>query len=395
MIEKRRTLVVGQSGGATAVTNATLAGVVRAACRSGRYDRLLGARYGTTGILREEFVDLCQFEPESLQTLARTPSAALGTSRVRLDTADLDLVLDSLRKADTGALILIGGNDSADTALRVGHAARARGWSLPVVLAPKTVDNDLPMTDHSPGYGSAARCFASIVRDSTWDSLAAPDLYPVKFIDVMGRNAGWLAAAASLAFAAEGGLDQPIVLLPERPPVDADSIIDLVGARVGERGMAICIVPETLKVADGTPLSNGEAEHIDPFGHPYRMPPAVLLAKRCRDRLGLNARFERPGSFVRMAGGSETDRTEAVLVGEAAVIAANVDESGVMVTLEREPGPEYHCSTGLTALESVANTERMLDDAFIKDDGMGLTRAFFDYALPLIGSEPFPPYWSL
>jgi 6-phosphofructokinase 1 len=388
-----RTLVVGQSGGATAVINATLAGVVTGARASGRFDRVLGMRHGSRGLLEGEFVDLTGLPPGHLDALARTPSAALGTSRLKLDDRQIGIALHRLDEAGCRALVLIGGNDSADTALRLSEADAG----LDVVLAPKTVDNDLPGTDHCPGYPSAARCLATLIRDATWDSIAAPELYPVKFIDVMGRDAGWLAAAAGLGFSeAEADL-RPVILLPERPPESLETLLAEVEQTVARRGFAVYVVPETLRDAAGLHLSGGSPGYVDPFGHPYAMPPAVTLAAETTARLGLRARFERPGSAVRMAMAlaSPLDLQEAFACGEEAARALAAGERGVMIAIERHASPLYAPTLGRAWLVEVANRARPLDADFIAPDGRDTTAAFRDYALPLLGPEPFLPYARL
>jgi 6-phosphofructokinase 1 len=349
---------------------------------------------GSKGLLQAEWIDLTNMSERSLGAVSKTPSAMLGTSRIKLDWGAVEMILDHLREAGATGLVIIGGNDSADTAMRLDEVAERQYEALHVVLAPKTIDNDLPGTDHTPGYGSAARCLANVVRNAFWDSRSATDLYPVKFIEVAGRNAGWLAAAAGLGFAGANRDDALLTLLPERPPKSIGMVIEQVAQRVQDRGFAICVVPETLKLADGSPLSGRDAQHVDPFGHPYHLPPAMVLAEQYREAHGVNARFERPGSFVRMSGGSAVDRDEAEAVGEAAVDALVAGERSVMVTLVREEALQYRCRTGLTSLATVANQERPLDDTFIGEDGMSATSSFAAYALPLLGADPFPPYWT-
>ncbi|MGE3797850.1 MAG: diphosphate--fructose-6-phosphate 1-phosphotransferase [Thermomicrobiales bacterium] len=381
----QRTLLVGQSGGATAVTNATLAGVVRQAQLSG-FHRILGLRHGVRGLLRGEYFDMSAMSVQKLDQLARTPSAALGTARMKMNDADLERASVLLSELDCEDMVLIGGNDSADTALRL-HAIDA---GVRVVLAPKTVDNDLPETDHCPGYPSAATYFATLVRNATYDSLSAPDLYPVKVIDAMGRDAGWLTAAATLAFSDEEEDLWPLLMLPERPPQDAEEVLALIEAALDERGWVVCIMPETMRDAHGRHLSGDAPAYVDPFGHAYRMPPAVTLAASLQSRLGIQARFERPGSAVRMWQ-SSFDREEARAIGEAAVLRLQEGQSGVMVTIERNE----QFSFGTCPLESVANLLRPLDDHFIAPGGHAVTAAFRDYARPLLGEDAFPAYLRL
>jgi ATP-dependent phosphofructokinase / diphosphate-dependent phosphofructokinase len=390
-------LIVCQSGGATAVINATLAGVIAGGRSTGAFDRVHGARHGMQGLLEEQFIDLTNLSEASLDALMRTPSAALGTARIKLDDERIATVQQSLDRCRCKALVLIGGNDSADTAWRLHQRARAEGKELSIVLAPKTVDNDLVGTDHCPGYGSAAKAFANLVRDATYDSIAAPALYPVKFIDVMGRDAGWLAASADLGFGETEADLRPVLVLPERPPDSAESLVAEVGQAVWERGWAVCVLPETMRDASGSHLSGDAPDHIDPFGHAYQMPPAVTLAAMTRRMLGINARFERPGSFVRMAMSmaSPVDLREAFQAGQEAARAVAGGESGLMVTLDRGQGPGYEISMGRRPLDQVANRVRPLDEHFIAENGRATTAAYREYALPLLGDDPFPPYVRL
>ncbi len=386
-----RTLLVGQSGGATAVTNATLAGIIERAQDSASFHRILGMRHGIRGVLEGQYHDLTTIKAGELRQLAATPSAALGTSRLKLSDDQIMEILDILRELDCSDLILIGGNDSADTALRLHRA----GTGLRVVLAPKTVDNDLPGTDYCPGYPSAARYFATLVRDATYDSLAAPDLYPVKIIDAMGRDAGWLTAAASLAFHDDERDLLPLLVFPERPPASAEALMEAIEDRWRERGWVVCVIPETMRDAQGNHLSGDSPAYIDPFGHPYQLPPAISLANALTARLGIRARFERPGSALRMATTSPVDQAGAKAAGVAAVRCLEADKSGIMVTLEREAGTEYRSTCGHCNLEVVANQVRQLEDEFIGEGGHSVTDAFREYALPLLGASPFPAYYRL
>jgi 6-phosphofructokinase len=236
-----RTLVVGQSGGATAVINASLVGVVDGALASGTFDRVFGMRHAIEGLIAEDLVDLGGLGRERLAGLLRTPSSALGTGRYKLKKGDLDRVLERLDALDAGAMVYIGGNDSADTAHRLHDRAQATGRDIRVVSVPKTVDNDLPATDHCPGYPSIARFMGNAVRDATFDSLASPSLYPVKIIQVMGRDAGWVAASAMLGFTDDESDLLPLIYLPERPPASAEATVAEIEARVMDTSTPLAI----------------------------------------------------------------------------------------------------------------------------------------------------------
>ncbi|HEY8448374.1 MAG TPA: diphosphate--fructose-6-phosphate 1-phosphotransferase [Thermomicrobiales bacterium] len=394
---KPRTLLVGQSGGATAVINASLIGVVEAALGSGRFDRVLGMRHGIEGLLSEDFIDLGRQPKFVLERVRRTPSAALGTGRRKLSNDELGQALDLLRKHGVTALVYIGGNDSADTAHRLHQAARSAGDDLAVVSVPKTIDNDLPATDHCPGYPSLARFLANAVRDATYDTLASPQLYPVKFIDVMGRDAGWVAAACSLAFSETEADLQPLLFLPEFPPESAETMVAEIEACVRDQGWAVAVVPETLRDAAGRHLGGDEPDYVDPFGHPYYPQPAVSLARLVTERTGLRARFERPGTAARMSISlaSPIDLDEAERAGRFAVACILRGESDIMTSIVRTANDPYCSEIDRVPLAEVANRVRPFPAEFIGADRRSVTDDFRRYALPLLGPNPFPAYGRL
>ncbi len=391
------TLVVGQSGGATAVINASLVGVVEGALASGRFNRVLGMRHGIEGLLKEDLLDLRRQPAATLARVRFTPSAALGTGRYKLRDNDLDRALVALRQLNAQAFVYIGGNDSADTAHRLHLHANATSNRLNVIAVPKTIDNDLPHTDHCPGYGSIARYLANAVRDATFDSLASPQLYPVKFVEVMGRDAGWVPAACALGFTAAEADLAPLIYLPERPPASADALLAEVVARVEERGWAVAVVPETLRDASGRHLGGNEPEYVDSFGHPYHAGPGAALTRLTAQRAGLRARYDKPGTAARMsiALASAVDLDEAYRLGWAATERAAAGESDVMMTLDRSPDGPYRCDVGTAPLTDIANQIRPFPDAFIGATPRTPSDAFREYALPLLGPDPFPAYARL
>lgn len=383
-------LLIAQSGGATAVINGSLVGAVETAQRSGAFTHIIGARQGIDGVLNESFVDLGRQPAGILSLVRRTPSAALGTSRRKLDERDTQRVLQVLRSHDIHAFALIGGNDSADTALRLSKMAISSGYALQVVSIPKTIDNDLPGTDHCPGYGSIARFLALATRDAGLDTEATANLHPVKLIEVMGRNAGWVAAACALG--QEDAAQAPqLIFFPERPPRDLDDFLEDIQRAWDRAGSVVAIVPETLKTATGESIAGDGVRWIDAFGHPYVPGPGPSLSRAIEDRLGLKARFDKPGTISRMYIDSvaETDLAEAVKVGEAAVELLLRGGSGVMITLERVSQDPYRVQSGSIPLEQVANHERLLPDEFIAPGGRSVTEAFRRYAEPLIDG-PLP-----
>jgi len=384
-------LLVGQSGGATAVINASLVGVIEAARDAGTIGSVIGMQHAIEGLLGEELLDLGRQSAELLGLIRRTPSAALGTGRHKLRDAELDRALALFRRHNIRYFIYIGGNDSADTAHRLHDHARAQGYDLRVIAVPKTIDNDLPYTDHCPGYGSIARFLALTVRDAGRDVESSPQLYPVKIVEVMGRNAGWVAAACALAREDERDAPQ-LIFLPERPPASMETLLSEIGAAVTRHGFCVAIVPETLRDTAGEPLG-GERGFTDAFGHQYHPGLAPLLTERIKEALGLRARYDKPGTMARMAmlAISEADLAEAEAAGREAVRRVLAGESDRMITIERLSDDPYTVGYGAVSLDRIANTERLLPDEFIGADGRSVTAAFRRYALPLLGA-PLPAY---
>ncbi len=391
----RGNLLIAQSGGPTAVMNSSLVGAIETARASDRFDVILGARNGVEGILAESFVDLGLQPPAVLDRVQRTPSAALGTTRLRLTDESAIRAVAILKRYSIRAVALIGGNDSADTAMRLSAAARESGTELAVVSIPKTIDNDLPGTDHCPGYGSIARFIALATRDSALDTESMAALYPVKLIEVMGRNAGWVAASSALAQKSDEEAPH-LIFFPERPPRDLSEFLSEIKAARDRRGFVVAVIPETLKTADGRPIAGGEASWVDAFGHPYFPGPGPVLARAIEEHLRLRARYDKPGTISRMfmAAVSEVDLAEARVVGAAAVRQLLNGTSDVMVTLERLSDEPYRTITSTVPLAKVANNERLLPAEFIGPDGRSVTPAFRRYALPLIG-DAIPEYGRL
>ncbi len=387
-------LLIGQSGGATAVINASLVGAVRAALADARIDGIFGMLYGIEGLLKEQLVDLRQ-QPEQLWSqLMHTPSAALGTCRYKLQDADPERAIEILRRYHIRYLLYIGGNDSADTSHRLAAAAQHVGYGLQTISIPKTIDNDLPFTDHCPGYGSAARFIALATMDSSMNTISIPSHYPVKIIETMGRDAGWLAASSVLG---KRGEDDPphIILIPEQP-FNADRFLQQVEQVYRRVGYAVVVASETIRDEQGNALGAIGQVGQDAFQHPLLSGTAQYLVQLVTQHLKLRARFDKPGDLQRMASNSisRTDRDEAYLVGQMGVRAVLNGENDKMVTLVRQTNGGYACTAGLVELAQVANEQRLLPDDYLNADKTMVTQAFYDYALPLIG-DPLPIYPSL
>lgn len=385
-----KNLLVFQSGGVTAVINASLVGVVREGLAQDAVGEIIGARSGIRGLLDGDLMDLGRQPAETLARVRSTPSAALGSTRHKPSDDDIARALDTLRRLHVGYVCPIGGNDSADTAHRLHQAADAAGLDIRFVTVPKTIDNDLPHTDHTPGYASVARAVARMARATAYDTAALP-LFPVKLLEVMGRDAGWVAAATALA--QDGPGDAPhLIYLPERPPT-ATHLLDEIAAVVRRIGWCVAVIPETLRAPDGAPIG-GAGTYVDPFGHAYAASPVAALAASLERERGLRARYDKPGTLARMLP-APLDLDEAEACGREAVRRAIAGESDRMVTIERVSDEPYAVRYGVTPLRGIANIVRHLPDEFIAPGGRGITDAFRRYALPLLGPAPFPPFGRL
>lgn len=362
--------------------NNSLVGVIEEALKSEQVTGVYGSLRGITGVLDNRLIDLARESKATLSLLRRTPGAALGTVRYKVKPEDYARMVEVFRAHDIRFFCYIGGNDSMDTAYKVHLAAQEVGYELRSIGVPKTVDNDLAHTDHCPGYGSAARFVALAVRDSGWDTESMGPSSPVKIVEVMGRNAGWLTAAAALGRQEPG--DPPhLIYVPERP-IEVDQVVRDVDRVVRERDH--CVVA----LSEGAVPDTGLTE-VDAFGHRMKGGAADYVAALIGDRLGLKVRMDKPNYLQRSfsLAMSEVDMEEAFRVGRAAVRLATSGQSGLMVTLVRRPGETYSCGTGSAPLCDVANAEKLLPDAYLAAGRNDVTPAFLEYARPLTGG-PLP-----
>jgi len=390
----RGNLIIGQSGGATAVINASLVGVVEAALADNRVDDIYGMLHGIEGLLKEDIIDLRQ-QPASLwPQIQHTPSAALGSCRYKLQDSDLERVIDIFRRYNIRYMLYIGGNDSADTAHRLSEAAHQSNYDLSIISVPKTIDNDLPHTDHCPGYGSTARFLALATMDSTMNTISIPWHYPVKVIETMGRDAGWLTVASALGKRDE--IDPPHIILTPEHPFSTDRFLAQVEEIYRRIGYVIIVAAETIRDEKGQALGTVGQVGTDAFHHPLLSGAAQNLVELVKLHLKLRARFDKPGDLQRMASTciSATDQQEAYLVGKVGTQAALSGESDKMVSLVRHDQPTYHCTTDLVDLAEIANVQRLLPVEYLDASKTMVTQQFYDYALPLIG-EPLPYYKRL
>jgi 6-phosphofructokinase 1 len=390
-----RSLLVAQSGGPTAVINSSLCGVVVEAMRQQRVGGIYGAINGILGVLREELVDLREEASLSIWKLRGTPSAALGSCRHKLRQEDFNRVMEVLAAHDVGYFIYAGGNDSMDTAHKVAMLAAEKKYDLKVMGVPKTVDNDLLITDHCPGYGSAARFNALAARDSSLDTEAIYTADTVKIIETMGRDTGWI--TASTALARENQDDGPhLIYLPERPFV-AEEFLEHVQSIYKRLGRVVICVCEGLRDESGEFFTASKrAVDTDTFGHKQLGGVGDYLVHLVASKLKIKARYDKPGTIQRVSGLclSQVDMEEAYRVGQVAVSKAIEGESDRMITLVRKESGEYQCETGLVDLEKVALGRKPVPDVFINKESNFVTPEFLEYVRPLIG-EPLPQYTRL
>ena len=380
-------LIIVHGGGPTAVINASLYGAIRQAQESPEVDRVLVAIGGTGGLLKEHIKDVTDYADEALRGLLTSPASAIGTSRDALEKPEYEAMVPILQKHNIRYVLMNGGNGTMDTCGKLYAQCAEKGIS--VIGIPKTMDNDLAVTDHAPGFGSAARYVAGSTAELCCDVEGLP--IHVVVLETSGRNAGWLTAAASLATDSYAhGPD--LIYLPERD-FDQEAFLRDVKKLIEEKGHGVVVASEGLHYAGGTPIVEpiftvGRATYFGDVGSHL----ANLIIKE----LGYKARAEKPGLLGRasMLWQSETDREEAERCGRAAVDAATAGESGKMVAMRRCPGEGYRCETFLVDIREVMMTERKLPDEFINAEGNGITEAFRQWCRPLLGS-PLPKLMDL
>jgi ATP-dependent phosphofructokinase / diphosphate-dependent phosphofructokinase len=385
--------IVGQSGGPTSVINASLAGVVETALKSKKIGRVLGMRFGIEGVLNNFLLELGSESSSTLKALKTTPSSGLGSSRLKLKEEHFEPIIKQLKKFDVRYFFMIGGNDTMDTIHRVVRHANDSGHELIGVGICKTVDNDLAGTDHTPGYPSAARYVALSVQQA---GLLARDMQRVdQFVifQTVGRSAGWLPASA--ACAKRSPSDAPhVILLPERP-FHRDKFLEAVALAHKKHGFVSIVTGEGVTNPDGTPVSASQTRdkfnNVE-FGAMGGTSAAMILHQIIGQEFGWRGEFQVTESLQMCAADRavKLDIDEAYGCGKQAVKLAEKGESGVMVTIRRtsKPNEPYRSEFGTIPLSDVANTERPLPDQYITKEGMFVTKAFLNYAEPLIGELP-------
>ena len=380
-----RNILIAHGGGPTAVINSSLQGVVEAARAHRQVGKIYAARFGAEGILKGDLIDLTDVPAGTIARLAHTPASAIGSCRRKLGEADYPTVLETLKKFEIDCFFYNGGNDSMDTCHKVNELAKREGLDLRVIGIPKTMDNDLDITDHCPGFGSAARYAALSAAELALDASGLP--IHVVVLELMGRNAGWVTAASAMAKRLTDC--EVLTYLPEVPVDEERMLADIEKGYAKGKGLLVT-VSEGICGPDGKPLA--DTGIVDGFGHKIPGGTAQHVTDQIIQRLGLKSRAEKPGLLGRASIPyvSPVDRAEAYAVGRYAMNAALRDESGYMVSIEAVRTPEYSSSMALVPLAKVANVEKKFPLEWIVD-GNGIADAFFDYALPLMGGD-FPEY---
>ncbi len=392
-------IVVGQSGGPTAVINSSVAGVYAAAKEVG-VNKVYGMVHGIQGFLNDQLCDLGEYldDPTGIELLKRTPSAFLGSCRFKMPKIEgheevYEKVFEIMEKHDIECLFYCGGNDSMDTVKMLSDYAAAHNKPQRFMGVPKTIDNDLPITDHCPGYGSAAKYIAAslkeIIRDNESFGVEKPT---VCIVEIMGRNAGWLTAAAALAKGDDcSGCDA--IYLPEKV-FDIKAFMEKVKNLAATKSSVVIAVSEGVHVADGRYVCELANENVavDAFGHKQMSGTAAYLASIIAEETGLKTRAVEFSTLQRAAThlASLTDINEAFQVGHDAVLAAEEGKTGMMITLDRNGDDPYQCGTSAYDIHAIANVERAVPSEWITEDGTGLNEGYIKYARPLIMGELTP-----
>lgn len=386
-----------QSGGVTAVINASAAGVIETARQHpDKIGNVYAGRNGIIGALTEELIDTSADSIEAIKALRHTPSGGFGSCRYKLkgieeNRREYERLIDVFKAHDIGYFFYNGGGDSADTCLKISQISDTLGYPIQAVHVPKTVDNDLPITDCCPGFGSVAKYIAVSTREASFDVASMCKTSTKVFIlEVMGRHAGWIAAAGGLASSKD--CEIPIVILFPEVSFDKAKFLAKVDDCVKKFGYCSVVVSEGVKGEDGNFLSDQGLR--DAFGHAQLGGVAPVVANIIKDGLGLKYHWGVADYLQRAARhiASKTDVEQAYAMGKAAVEYAIAGHNAVMPTVDRESNSPYRWKVGMAQLSNVANVEKMMPDDFISEDGFGITEACREYLVPLIEGEDYPPY---
>jgi 6-phosphofructokinase 1 len=394
---KPRNAFYAQSGGVTAVINASAAGVIDAARKHRKYiGKVYAGRHGIIGGLTEDLIDVGAESPATIRGLRYTPAGAFGSARFKLkgleqNRAEYERLIEVFRAHDIGYFFYNGGNDSMDTALKVSQIGAQLGYPVTCVGVPKTVDNDLPLTDCCPGFGSVAKYVAVSTREAALDVASmARTSTKIFVLEVMGRNAGWIAAAGGLA--GKGPDDPPQVILFPELVFDEAAFLAKVKLSVDRNGYCVIVVSEGVKNAAGKFLAEGGTR--DAFGHVQLGGVGPVVAQLIKEKLGYKYHWAMADYLQRSARhiASKTDVDQAYAVGKAAVEYAVKGMNGVMPAIIRKSSKPYRWKIEPVPLAQVANVEKKVPRDFITADGFGITAACRRYLAPLIAGEDYPPY---
>ena len=387
--------IFGQSGGPTAVINASAYGVIRAALDAEEITKVYGAAHGIRGVLDDKLYVMDEEDPAELKLLLNTPSSELGSCRYKIadpekDDTDYKRILEIFKKYNVRYFFYNGGNDSMDTCNKISRYMESVGYECRVMGVPKTIDNDLFGTDHCPGFASAAKYIATSCMEINKDARVY-DSGMITIVEIMGRHAGWLAASAALA--TEFGSGPDLIYLPETD-FEMDKFLDDVVRIYKANGKVLVAVSEGIHYADGSFVSEAKTSATDGFGHAQLGGLAAMLANIVKEKTGAKVRgielslLQRCGAHL----ASATDINEACAAGMEAVKQAVSGTTGKMVAFERETvDGKYHCKLVLLPLSSVANFEKKVPMEWINEEHNGLKHAFIDYVLPLSQGEPVLP----
>ncbi|HIQ60213.1 MULTISPECIES: 6-phosphofructokinase [Pseudoflavonifractor] len=390
MSQLKGACIIGQSGGPTSVINASAYGVIRTALDNPNITAVYGAAHGIKGVLNDRLYDMSQEDAHELELLLNTPSSELGSCRYKIADPDVDdtdykRILEIFKKYDVRYFFYNGGNDSMDTCSKVSRFMAKSGYECRVMGVPKTIDNDLFGTDHCPGFASAAKYIATSCAEVYKDARVY-DTGMVTIIEIMGRHAGWLTAAAALAGVV--GCAPDLIYVPE-VDFDMDKFLADVTSIYEKNGNCIVAVSEGIHYADGSFVSEAKTSATDGFGHAQLGGLAAMLANIVKERTGAKVRgielslLQRCGAHL----ASQTDIQESFLAGKTAVEAAVAGETDKMVGFECSRENGYECKTKLFNLSEVANFEKKVPLEWINEAGNGINQGFIDYALPLIQGE--------
>ena len=392
-----RNAFYAQSGGVTSVINASAAGVIETARRhKDRIGKVLAGRNGILGALHEDLIDTSRESPAAVAALKHTPGGAFGSCRYKLksleqDRAQYERLIEVFKAHDIGFFFYNGGGDSADTCLKVSQLSATMGYPLQAIHVPKTIDNDLPITDNCPGFGSVAKYVAVSTREASMDVASMASTSTKVFVlEVMGRHAGWIAAAAALADTKAHPL--PLVILFPEIPLDQAKFLAAVKAKVDTHGYCTVVVSEGLHAPDGSFVADQGLR--DAFGHAQLGGVAPVIANLVKSELKLKMHWAVSDYLQRSARhvAARTDLQQAYAVGKAAVELALKGASAVMPAIVRTSNRPYRWKIGTASLAEVANKEHKMPRDFITGDGFGVTPKGRAYLAPLIQGEDYPPY---